>query len=136
MAIEWTEDLSTSVVEIDNQHKEIFKKMDELHLAYRLGKGRTEIEGMIKFLEAYVLEHFEIEEKYMTKYKFPDYQLHKSEHVSFIKTVVKLKNQLEKEGPSLPLVLRTNFDIAEWLKNHIRKVDMLLGDFLKTRICI
>ena len=30
MAIEWTEDLATSVVEIDDQHKEIFKKMDDL----------------------------------------------------------------------------------------------------------
>jgi hemerythrin len=136
MAIEWTEDLSTSVVEIDNQHKEIFKKMDELHSAYRLGKGMKEIEGMIKFLEDYVLKHFEIEEKYMMKYKFPNYQLHKSEHASFIETVVKLKKRLENDGPNLPLVLRTNFETAEWLKNHIRKVDRSLGDFLKTRICI
>ena len=103
MAIEWTEDLATSVVEIDNQHKEIFKKMDDLYSACRKGKGKAEIEKIIEFLKDYVTVHFETEEIYMQEYDYPAYTSHRVEHTGFIKTVVDLKRQLLTEGPNLAL---------------------------------
>ena len=134
MAIEWTEDLATSVDEIDNQHKEIFKKMDDLYLACRRGKGKAEIAGFIKFLEDYVSVHFDTEEKYMQQFAYPDYTSHRVQHTGFIKTIVELKRQLLTDGPNLALVIKTNLEISDWLKGHICNVDKKLGSFLKTRL--
>jgi hemerythrin len=131
MAIKWTEDLATSVVELDNQHKGIFMKMDELHLACMRGNGKVEIGNAIQFLEDYVTTHFAAEERYMQEYAYPGYASHEAEHAAFIKTIVDLKRQFETEGPSLPLVIKTNFETAEWLKKHIRRVDMDLGSYLR-----
>lgn len=133
MAIEWTEDLATSVVEIDRQHKEIFKKMDDLYLACRRGKGKAEVAGLIEFLKNYVAVHFDTEEKYMQQYDYPGYTSHKVEHTGFIKTIVDLKRQLETEGPNLALVIKTNLEVSDWLKKHICEIDKKLGSFLKTR---
>jgi hemerythrin len=133
MAIKWAEHLTTSVTEIDDQHKELFKKMHELHLACRRGKGKAEIGNAIQFLDDYVREHFKAEEKYMQAHAYPGYASHKSEHTYFTRAVTDLKRQLEAEGASLPLVIKTNLKIAEWLRNHIRKADMNLESFLKSR---
>jgi hemerythrin len=133
MAIEWTEDLSTSVVEIDNQHKEIFNRMAGLYSACRMGKGKAEIAGVIVFLEDYVTTHFDTEERYMQEYDYPGYASHKSEHISFIRTIVELKRQFETEGPSLSIVIKTNLEIAEWLKKHIREVDKVLGVYFRNQ---
>ena len=46
--VEWTKDLATGVNEIDDQHKELLKNMNELLVACRHGKGRDVIETVTK----------------------------------------------------------------------------------------
>lgn len=65
MAIEWTQDLSTGSDEIDNQHKELFRRINSLLDACNQGKGREEIGKTVQFLEDYVITHFSAEEEYM-----------------------------------------------------------------------
>ena len=43
----------------------------------------------------------------------------------------KLKKQLEASGPGLTTVISANHLLVDWLKNHIRKVDKALAEFLK-----
>ena len=62
MAIEWTEDLATGVNKIDNQHKELFKRINNLLEACNQGRGKNEVEKVIKFLDDYVIIHFSEEE--------------------------------------------------------------------------
>jgi hemerythrin len=48
MAIEWTDDLAVGIVEIDNQHKELFHQINQLLEACNQGKGKETV-GKIKF---------------------------------------------------------------------------------------
>lgn len=134
MAIEWTNDLATGVPEIDNQHKELFQKINNLLDACNHGKGKAKVIKVISFLEDYVITHFSEEEKYMAKYDYPDGLSHKKQHSEFMENFFRIKQQFEAEGPGVHIVLMTNHLIVEWLKNHIRKVDRALGSFLKTKI--
>lgn len=134
MSIIWTEDLSTGVETIDDQHKELFKRIDNLLDSCRLGKGKVEVKKMIQFLDDYVTIHFSEEEKYMQKYAYPEYDRHKGQHLEFTGNFMMLKNQLDNEGPGVHIVVATNQIVVDWLKNHIRKVDRALGSFLKTKI--
>ena len=59
MAIQWNEELATGVLEIDNQHKEIFARINRLLEASSQGKGKQEVGRMIDFLGDYVISHFE-----------------------------------------------------------------------------
>ena len=52
MSIVWTDDLATGVDAIDIQHKELFKRIDNLLDSCRLGKGRDELKNVIQFLSA------------------------------------------------------------------------------------
>lgn len=134
MSIEWTADLTAGVKEIDNQHKELFQRINSLLDACNRGKGKAEVGKVIKFLEDYVITHFSEEEKYMVKYDYPDYLSHKKQHSEFMENFLKLKTQFEAEGPGVHIVVITNRLIIDWLRNHIRKTDTALGSFLKTKI--
>jgi hemerythrin len=134
MEVEWTYDLATGSDEIDRQHKELFKRINAFHEACRQGKGRGDVREVLRFLDDYVAKHFSEEEKYMLKYDYPDYEKHKAQHLEYIRTIAELQSQLEREEPGDYLLIKTNRVIAEWLINHIRRVDKSLGAFLKRKV--
>jgi hemerythrin len=134
MAIEWTEDLSTGVEDIDEQHKELFSRVNKLMESCRAGKGRQEVGDTLDFLESYVLEHFGTEERMMKKHEYPKFDEHKAQHVAFIEDVSKLKDEFAQGGAAVSLVVRTNAAVVDWLLQHIRKTDKLMGAFLKTKL--
>lgn len=132
MAIEWNNDLSIGVDEIDNQHKELFRRINALLDACTQGKGKGEVGRVINFLEDYIVKHFNAEEAIQKKHAYPDYESHKTLHDEFRKSFSELKKSFETEGAGLPLVLRTNRTVVDWLVKHIGRVDKVLGGFLKS----
>lgn len=134
MAILWKEDLATGVEEIDNQHKELFRRINNLLDACTQGKGKDEVLNTIRFLDDYVMVHFTAEEGLQKAYNYPDYTSHKALHAEFIKNISDIKKAIEKEGVGLHLVLRTNRTVVDWLLNHIGQIDKKLGAFLKGKI--
>jgi hemerythrin len=134
MSPQWTQDLSIGVEWIDGQHKELFNRINNLHDAIKQGKGKEEIINLIRFLDNYVVMHFSSEEKYMTKYDYPEYPSHKSAHKWFIREFSTIKSELEDTGSTSYLVLRINHLLGDWLITHIMKVDKAFGIFLKTKL--
>jgi len=132
MPILWTEDLETKIFTIDNQHKEIFRIINELLDACKIGKGSEVVNKVVFFLDDYVKNHFNTEEEYMRMYNYPDYILHKHQHELFIKNFVKLKEQFLKEGPTLSFTMAISNTVVNWLTNHIRKVDGDMAKFLRS----
>jgi hemerythrin len=72
MAVAWTEELATGIEVIDDQHKELFRRIDGLLEACKAGKGREAVAGVLAFLENYVVEHFAAEEKIPRQF-IPEY---------------------------------------------------------------
>jgi hemerythrin len=134
MAIQWNEELATGVLEIDNQHKEIFARINRLLEASSQGKGKEEVGRMIDFLGDYVISHFGTEEKYMQKTGYPDYISHKSQHDKFISEYGDVKKKFEKEGSTSTLVIEVMNKSVHWLINHITKVDKVMAAYLREKI--
>ena len=134
MGIEWTDDLSVGVAEIDNQHKELFSKINQLLDACGQGKGKETVGEIIKFLGEYVIYHFGCEEEQMTQLNYPQFADHKAAHTQFIKDFTDLRNKFETDGAQAHIVIMTNRVVVGWLISHIRNVDKLLGAFLKDKL--
>jgi hemerythrin len=81
----------------------------------------------------YVITHFGNEEKLMDEFAYPDSAEHKEQHKYFMRKMVALREDLQTNGPSVSLVINTNQTILRWLIDHIKKVDLRLGAFLKSR---
>lgn len=130
MIMKWTEQLATSVPEIDNQHQEMFKRINKLLHAMHEGKGKDEIHKVMTFLDDYIVTHFNTEENYMIRYNYPELVHHHEQHQGFIAGFSELKKELENEGPSSALVIKTQRKLSDWWTNHIALVDKKLGLFL------
>lgn len=129
MTIEWKDNLATGINEIDAQHKELFKRINLLFEACSKNKGRAEVGNLMKFLEEYVVIHFDTEEKYMIRFNYPEYSSHKEEHSNFTRDLLDLKKQFDVSTETLTL-LKLNRKLVDWLRNHIGDVDRKLGVFL------
>lgn len=134
MGITWTEDLATGSFQIDMQHKELFRIINELLDACKKGQARQEIKKVIDFLSQYVEEHFATEELFMSKYDYPHIISHKKQHDEFKKNVAEFKDRFYKEGITLSLTISLTHTLVEWLTKHIRITDKELGTFLKEKL--
>jgi len=119
----WTDDLATGIAEVDEQHKEIFRRVDSLLAACKEGKGRQNVGGVIDFLGDYVVSHFRAEEAIQARSKYPRYAEHKLLHEEFIRSFAALKDEFDTHGPTLTAVTQTNTVVVQWLLHHIRKED-------------
>jgi hemerythrin len=134
--MQWSESLSVGNAVIDNQHKELFDRINDLVAAIKQKTCKYKIGDVIKFLDDYIIFHFGEEEKIMRKYKYPGYPEHKAEHRIFLENFQKLKVELPKlEGGkktgSYDLSVETNQVVVDWILSHIINVDKKLGEFLK-----
>lgn len=123
----WDEKYSVNVKEIDAQHKKLVEMVNGLHDAMKLGKGKDIMTQVLQDLINYAGSHFATEEKYMTKFNYPAYLQHKSEHEKFVKQVLDFQNQYNSGQVAITLEVM-NF-LKEWLVNHILGTDKRFGPF-------
>ena len=134
MKLQWTQDFSVGVEEIDSQHKELFERINNLDSAMKQGTAKEEVVRLIEFLHKYVTIHFGAEEKYMIDYNYTGYALHKTKHDWFRREFSDIRIKLDTEGIIPDVIMRSNNLLITWFSNHIRSIDMMLGSFLKSKI--
>jgi len=132
MTIEWTPDLSVGVKHIDDQHKIWFQKANELFEAGRQQRAKEYVNTMIDFLDEYTKQHFRDEEAYMEKIGYPEIDAQKKAHASFIKDLAKLKEDFNKSGGNILVIINANKIVIDWLSNHIRKMDKKIGEYVRS----
>lgn len=131
--MEWTEDLSVGVEEIDNQHKELFRRINGLVADVKAGRCRYTVGGTVSFLEDYVISHFGEEEKLMLLHQYPGFEGHRAQHTEFLRNLVALKKEMEEESSSYVISVTTNQLVVDWILAHIAKTDKGLGLFLREK---
>jgi hemerythrin len=135
MAMAWTAALAVGVEEIDQQHRELFYRLNTLLVSMQEGRGRSEIERTLEFLGEYVRVHFSAEEKLMLKHGYPAQaaQAHRKEHADFIRDFGELQKEFQAEGATSALVFKVQRGVCDWLLGHIGGTDLELAKFVKTQ---
>ena len=131
--IEFTDDLQTGVAAIDDQHREIFRRINKLLVDVQDGRGPEVIDETLGYLEEYVLDHFTAEENLQLHYSYPGYVLHKEMHEAFRRDIKAMKDRLVMEGPTPEFILTARRAVVEWLVGHIKKSDKAIGEYIRMR---
>jgi hemerythrin len=132
--MQWTEKLATGINTIDSQHKELFKRIDNLVLAIKQHRCKSEIDGMIKFLDDYARVHFSEEEKHMRETHYGGLEEQREDHAKYLAALAELKEQASLprvQGSSYDLSATTNQVVVDWIVAHIMRLDMKFGEYLK-----
>ncbi len=134
--MEWTEKLATGISTVDSQHKELFKRINDLVAAIKQQRCKSEIDGVLKFLDDYARTHFADEERYMRETGYPGIQEQIEDHKRYLDALVQLKAQASLpriQGGSYDLSATTNQIVVDWIVGHIKRLDMKFGEYLKSK---
>lgn len=129
--ITWEEKYSVNIKEIDEQHKNLVKMVNDLHEAMSVGKGKEVMGKVLQNLINYTASHFATEEKYMTMFNYPSYPQHKGEHDKFVKQVLDFQKDFN-EGNKIISLDVMKF-LKDWLLNHILGTDKKFGPFFNEK---
>lgn len=123
--IQWNDTLATGHTIVDNDHRKLIDSLNELEIALKEGRGKDNIPKILAFLNLYTREHFAREEAHMKKIGCPAFDENCREHALLIS---RLDNWIERlqNGASTVLVLEIHREIANWIRNHILRVDCKL----------
>lgn len=133
MGFPWTPDLAVGVPEIDQQHQELFLRVERLLHSIAVG-DRDEVGRLLRFLGDYAVKHFGVEERWMARSEYPGLEAHKSEHDRFMQEYLRMQVEYEEKGPTVLMGMRVNNWIGEWLRRHIAESDLQLGRWLRSRM--
>uniref|UniRef100_I2Q086 Hemerythrin-like metal-binding domain-containing protein n=1 Tax=Desulfovibrio sp. U5L TaxID=596152 RepID=I2Q086_9BACT len=129
--LQWDQSLAVGIGEIDGQHQKLVGMICDLHEAMRSGKGKDQVEAILRELENYAVEHFGYEEKLMEQYKYPAYRNHRKEHEAFVDKVIAFGNDFRNNRAALTTEVM-NF-LKNWLVGHIKGTDQKYSAFFNER---
>jgi hemerythrin-like metal-binding protein len=126
--IKWHSGLNVNIGLIDEQHKLLVKRLNDLHDAMIAGKDRAILGNLLNQLGVYASMHFAREEDYMERFGYPDIERHRKEHNDFERTIHSFEKDFLDGRKKLSLNIIAY--LVKWLANHILNSDKKIGPYL------
>ena len=124
--MEWKNEYSSGIVEIDNQHKQLLRLLsivdDEVKGDHRWPRIHDSIIDVINFARF----HFQFEEALMRLYGFPDYEKHCKVHQQII---VQAENLVANTLDNIPQDDVVSF-FVNWQVAHTKKEDQAFARYI------
>ncbi len=128
--IEWSDSLSLGIKEIDEQHAKFIGYINSIALINNDPTKREKARQILNELRDYAKHHFDTEEKYFKKYRYPKTEEHMLEHFNLLKKLEELsKNFLEEKANSKEIL---EF-MQDWFENHLKKHDTKYAKWFKEK---
>lgn len=126
--IEWDKKFETGVEVIDNDHRYLFKLINDFFDSFMNGSSDEESIALMEGLISYTILHFKREEELMLKSDYPFFENHKKEHRKLIESVTKFKKTINTSSNDATTELLSF--LSNWLINHVIGTDMLFVPYL------
>lgn len=111
---------------IDNQHKELFKRVEALNNIVEsddAAERKQECIDAILFLKEYAVNHFAAEEEFQESLNYSYLEFHKAIHGTFVANVLEAEKKLVKSDFSLPVIKEFCGFLSMWLIYHVAGAD-------------
>ncbi len=132
MFLKWTAELfGTGVDDIDDQHKELFDRVNRLLEACAAAKGGDEIKPLMGFLGDYIDEHFAFEEAHMAAINSPIADANRKAHDGFRVTYAQLREEVDAvdgEVDTARLLFQLQSTVCNWITSHILHTDTAMRE--------
>jgi hemerythrin-like metal-binding protein len=129
--IEWKNDFTVSVAEIDDQHRHLVAMINRLHEGMKARQGQAVLKETLAELADYAISHFGTEEKYFTAFGYPSAPIHKVEHDRFVAEVAKFKKGFD--SGQVMLSMEVMDFLKNWLISHIQVSDKKYSAFFNEK---
>lgn len=122
--IEWRDDFSLGIAEVDHEHRELIELINAAYVHMQQDETAGEIDDFLGEIYARISAHFALEEKMMRERGYDQYAEHKSEHETLLDEIRDLMDAYEDgvltDAPELAARLQA------WFTEHFRTHDARL----------
>lgn len=133
----WKEKYKLGVKLIDEQHEELFKRVEDFVSILRSSKSQEEKEEKIiqtlEFMKDYVIIHFRDEEIYQKEIGYPEHEAHAQKHRDMVQYVAEVEAKYRAEGYNEQLLQQFGGRLLAWLINHVAAEDVKIADFAREK---
>ena len=129
--MQWSDDLSVNIREIDEQHLRLIDLINSLQQAMRLGKGKEAVVSIIDELKDYTVFHFNNEEAMFEEHNYSGQVNHVAAHKKFVDTIISFEEEILSGKSSVTMEVM-NF-LKDWLVKHIQGVDQKYSRFFNDK---
>ena len=131
MFIEWQNDLSVGVSEIDDDHKRLLEIVNKFHDAYVNGSAKSSMIETLTEIAEYATWHFDHEENIMRRLDFPDLKEHAAQHTNLLDQMGQILADYEIGKAELTDEI-LNF-LRDWIVIHLQTQDRELGLWIQSK---
>ncbi len=128
--VPWTPAMSTGVDDMDDQHKVLFRLINELHASLKSGSDDKVLADILQELTDYTDKHFHEEEVMLDSIGYPKLHQQQKLHKQFVDKL----NELiagQKSGKMMVGLDALQF-LKKWLTVHIQKIDHEYGPYVNS----
>jgi hemerythrin len=129
--MQWSEQFSTGIQRVDDQHKMLFTMAEGFRAALDEGKGERVYEEILHALDLYARAHFRFEERCMDKYHCPMAQRNQEAHEKFVAVLVQFQQRHAERGFDRADARDLVDTLEQWLADHIGRIDVHLKHCVK-----
>ena len=130
-SLQWTEDNSVFVPEIDAEHEALFHLLQELRRAVLAGEPREQLERQAGRLATRAASHFQHEERLMRASRYGAQDWHERQHQAARAKLAALIASIRGHGREP--VFDALEALANWILDHVSVADHMLGAHLRNR---
>jgi hemerythrin len=120
--------IKTGIEEIDSQHQQLVKCLDELQEFSGGSYGFAAVFTVLTTLMEYVRSHFAFEEQFLAKCNYPYLDEHKTNHETLAADVFRLWGEIEAGQNVEEKLVKT---IRTWTLDHINAEDIQYAKFFE-----
>ena len=125
----WSHTCLTGILAMDDQHGILMDTLNELRSA--ISHGSKETEEVLHRLMALSMLHFDAEESLMSRFSFPDIEVHRAEHQRLLAQLAEFSNSYAAGSTGRE---RTFVDfLRSWFHDHVEGMDQHYGPWLRER---
>lgn len=127
--VEWSDDLSVGIEEIDEQHKALVAVINRLFDETIVHQADASVlDAILNELVEYTVIHFAVEESLFRIFDYPDTEIHTKHHDDLKVEVLEIQKKVKAGEVTVNTELL--MFLKRWLQNHILHEDKKYGPFL------
>ena len=126
--IEWKNEFSLGIEDVDLEHRELINLINDLHRAMGQNAEQVQVVSALGEIYAQIAAHFALEERFMREREYKAYPLHKEDHEKLLDELRDIMDRVEDDGRYDEKELGRDLD--HWFTEHFRTHDARLHRLL------
>ncbi|HEY7393037.1 MAG TPA: hemerythrin family protein [Bryobacteraceae bacterium] len=123
--LQWSDDHSVLIPELDEQHKGLLEAAQELRTAVLTGESKNRVEFLAGRMATRLAAHFRYEEGLMRGSRYSAMDWHERQHQTARAKLARLWDAVRGRGAES--ILGTLEELADWSHDHVTVADRMLA---------